>query len=90
MVGMFVRDENAIEPFGGAVERAQRIANAFGTEAAIDEHACTGRFQVRGIAAAAATENGEPNLLHGRERTARGEEAQINFIHTLAIARRGL
>ena len=37
-------DENAIEPFGGAIEREQCIANAFGTEAAIDEHARAGRF----------------------------------------------
>lgn len=64
VVGMFMGDENAIEPFGGAIEREQCIANAFGTEAAIDEHARAGRFQVRSITAAAAAKNGEPNFLH--------------------------
>ena len=70
VVGMFMGDENAIESFGGAIEREQCIANAFGTETAINKHASVGRFQVRRIATATATKNGEPNLLHGREDTA--------------------
>ncbi len=90
MVGVFVRDENAVEPLGGAVEREQRIANAFGAEAAIDEHTRAGRFQVRSVAAAAAAENGEPNLLHARELTMVASGAQINFIHTLRFRQMGL
>lgn len=90
VVDVFVGDENAIESLRGAVQSEQGIANAFGAEAAIDEHARAGRFQVCGVAAGAAAENGKSNLLHARKYTARASGAQFNFIHTLCFGQMGL
>ena len=90
VVDVFVGDENAIESLRGAVQGEQGIANAFGAEAAIDEHARDGRFQVGGVASGAASENCKSNLLHARECTAGAAGAQFNFIHTLRFRLMGL
>ena len=85
MIGMFVRDEYAVEPFGRAILRQQPLANAPGADAAIEQQARAGRLQIRGIAAAAAGQNGEPHLLHGRHFTA--SHAELNGFQLTAFAR---
>ena len=50
VIGMFVRDEDAIEPFGRAILLEKRRANTFGAQAAIDEQPCAGAFEIGGVA----------------------------------------
>ena len=50
VVGMFVGDQNAIEPFRGAFQIKQSGSDALGAEAAVDEHPRAWRFQIRSVA----------------------------------------
>ena len=64
VVGMFVGDQDTIEPFRGAVQLKQGGSDAFGAESTVDEHPRAGRFQKRCVATGSTAKDRELHLLH--------------------------
>ena len=81
VVGMFVRDENTIEPFRGAFQIKQGGSDALGAEAAVDEHPHAWRFQIRCVATGSTAQDSELHLLHGH-RVKRGQARHNCFSST--------
>jgi hypothetical protein len=59
MIGMFVRDENAIQRFGRPGNGGEAFANLLSAKAGIDQEAGAFGFEIGAIAARTAAENGE-------------------------------
>ena len=64
VVGMFVGDQDAIEPFRGAVQIKQGGSDALGAETAVNEHPHAWRFQIRRVATGSTAQDRELHLLH--------------------------
>ena len=64
VVGMFVGDQDAIEPLRWAVQIKQGGSDALGAETAVDEHPRVWRFQIRRVATGSTAQDRELHLLH--------------------------
>ena len=59
VVGVFVREENAAEPFGSAADLSEAFADLFGAKTGIDQEAGFSIFQVGAIAIGTTAEDRE-------------------------------
>jgi len=60
MVGVLMRDENAIETFGRSTDRKESLTDLTSAQSGVDEQPAFGRFDVSGVAAGAASQDCKP------------------------------